>query len=93
MRIISEIEHPRLKISIFKSDNKFSVKFENGLLEQIYKFRIGYPTETVEDIEKIIDADFTEKVEQILETMQVTRLNAFLHHFKEVQGDEFPRII
>jgi hypothetical protein len=93
MRIIGEIEHPRLKISIFKSDNKLAVKFENGLLEQTYKFRVGYPTETVEDIEKMIDADFTEKVEQMLESMQVIRLNAFLNHFKEVESDEFPRII
>ncbi len=93
MRIIGEIEHPRLKISVFKSDNKLSIKFENGLLEQTYKFRMEYPTETFEDIKKMIDSEFTEKVEKMLETMQEARMDAFLRHFQEAEAEEFPLII
>ena len=37
MRIIGQIEHPDLKITVFKSDNRISVKFENEGYEQIFK--------------------------------------------------------
>ena len=30
MRIVGDIEHPRLKITVFKNDGRFSLKFENG---------------------------------------------------------------
>lgn len=93
MRIIGEIPHPRLKISIFKSDNKLAVKFESGLLEQTYKFRMEYPTETVDDIIKVVDENLIQEVEKILETMQEIRMKAFLTHFYETTKEEFPVII
>ena len=34
MRILGYLEHPTLKITVFKMDNRISVKFENSLYEQ-----------------------------------------------------------
>jgi hypothetical protein len=66
MRVVGEIDHPRMKITIFKNDGKFSLKFEANLLEQIYKFREDPRLESVEDVKKMLDTEFIEKVENIL---------------------------
>ena len=63
MRIVGEIDHPRLKISIFKNDGKFSLKFEANLLEQIYKFRDDERLGSVDDVKRIVDAAFIEKIQ------------------------------
>ncbi len=39
MRTIGFISHPIFKISVFSWSEKFIVKIEAGLFEQIYKFR------------------------------------------------------
>ena len=39
MRILGYIDHPVVKITVFKMDNKFSVKFESIHYEQTFKFR------------------------------------------------------
>ena len=62
MRIIRYIDHPQCKITIFKMDNKFALKFESGLYEQTYKFRIGNTVETVEDIRHFVDPEFVSSV-------------------------------
>ena len=41
MRLLANIPHPLLRISIFTNDNRFTLKFESGLYEQTYKFRNG----------------------------------------------------
>ena len=69
MRIVGDIAHPRLKITIFKNDGKFSLKFESGLLEQIYKFRDDDRLATADDVKKVVDASFIEKMEDLLRGM------------------------
>lgn len=39
MRIIGQIEHPRMKITLFNQNDKLSVKFEKHQAEIILKFR------------------------------------------------------
>lgn len=41
MRIIDEINRGELKITVFKMNDRLSVKFERELSEIIYKFRDG----------------------------------------------------
>ena len=65
MRITGYIEHPVFKITIFKMDNKFSVKFETPQFEQTYKFRIGEGIENEADIRKLVDGPFITAVAQI----------------------------
>lgn len=38
MRIIGNIQHPDIRITVFHMNNKFIVKMEAGPMEQVFKF-------------------------------------------------------
>lgn len=92
MRVVGEIEHPRLKITIFKNDGKFSIKFEGGLLEQIYKFRDDERLSSVETVKSLVDADFIAKIEDILRGMKTAQIAAMERAFP-IDEDEFDVIL
>lgn len=62
MRIVGNIPHPALKISVFKMNMKWAVKFEGGLLEQTYKFRESDALNSLEAIEKLVDEKLVDDV-------------------------------
>lgn len=93
MRIIGYLERPRLKVTVFKMDNKLSVKFETGMLEQTYKFRTQAGLEGLADIERLIDTDFTAKVEQLFVQMQKNSIEAYERLLPDEEEDEFDTII
>ena len=74
MRIIGYLEHPVLKITVFKMDDRVSVKFESGLYEQTYKFRSGEGVESLEDVKNLVDEPFLQGVLQQLKEMHETRI-------------------
>lgn len=82
MRIIGYIEHPVMKITVFKMDNRITVKFEIGLYEQAYKFRIAEGIETIQDIKKLVDADFQKKVLDQFEPMHEHKNKAIKRHLE-----------
>jgi len=90
MRIIGYIEHPTYMITVFKMDDKFSVKFEKNLLEQTYKYRGGQHMTGIEDVKRIIDAAFIKRVSNVFETMESTRLDSLR---VEDGVDEFDEIV
>jgi DNA-binding MltR family transcriptional regulator len=92
MRIVGEIDHPRLKISIFKNEGKFSLKFEANLLEQTYKFRDDARLGTIDDVKRIVDAEFIEKIEEILRGMKVAQVSAMERAFP-IDEEEFDVIL
>ncbi len=92
MRIIGEISHPSLKITIFKLNNSFSVKFESGLYEQVYKFRESNEINSADTIRQIVDAVFIQQVEQQLIKMNAARSEALIR-FLPPQEDNFEAII
>ena len=92
MRIVGEIPHPTLKITIFLHDSKYAVKFEAGLYEQTYKFRSGEALQSVEDIKAIIDADFMKQVQVMLPKMHQHKLEA-ISRWSSDQEEEFEEII
>lgn len=92
MRIIGNIEHPQLKITVFKMDNRLSVKFEAGLYEQTYKFRDGDGINTVEDVERLVNQAFMENVLHCFERMHRAK-QASLASLAEPGMDEFEHII
>ena len=61
MRVIGEIEHSEIKITLFQWNNKYLVKFERGLLEQTYKFS-EFDVSGVEEIRQMMDESFINKV-------------------------------
>ncbi len=93
MRIIGYIEHPVLKITIFKMDNKISVKFESGLYEQTYKFRAGDSTNTLEDVQKLVDTAFCDEVLQMLNRMHTLKNQAMARAMPAAEAEEFEEII
>jgi hypothetical protein len=91
MRIVGNIPHNTLKITVFKHDNKYSVKLETGLYEQIYKFRDG-EADTFSDVKTIIDEPFIEAVSQEIQRMHRLRMEAIARLVK-VEASEFEEII
>lgn len=62
MRIEGYIEHSNMKITVFKMDNKYSVKFETPNYEQTYKLRTGNMINSLGDVKEWVDAEFISKV-------------------------------
>lgn len=62
MRILGYIDHPYLKITVFKMDTRLSVKLEDVFFEQTYKFRQDERLSRFEDVKRLIDKAFIEGV-------------------------------
>lgn len=59
MRIIDNIPHESMTISIFQMNDKYQVKFEAGPMEQTFKFS-AEDVKNVENLKKIISSEFIE---------------------------------
>ncbi len=92
MRIVGEIPHPVMKITLFKMDTKYSIKFEDALFEQTYKFREGDTIQSIQDIYKLVDESFLKEVETILQNMKALSSSA-LEKARKNTLDEFEEII
>ncbi len=58
MRIVGQIEHPVLKITVMQMNNRYVLKLEANMLEQTYKFNEDDNLRTMADVEKIVDETF-----------------------------------
>ena len=92
MRIVGEIPHPIIKITVFKNDGKFSMKCETGLLEQMYKFRDDERLQSFEDIQNIVDQTFIQKIEETMQVMYEAKKEGMLRHLTPME-EEFEKII
>ncbi len=93
MRIIGSIPHPTLKISVFKSDNRISVKFENARYEQSFKLGEDEQLKSLENLEKWADATLLEQVQANFRLMHQAALEAHARAFPLSQSAEFEEII
>ena len=94
MRIIGNIEHPHLKITVFKMDNRLSVKFENPWYEQTYKFGTDERVASLEAVQQLVDGAFIEHVLEQFRHMHRTRLEALGRAFPAREAEaEFETII
>ncbi|MES2680577.1 MAG: hypothetical protein V4635_11855 [Bacteroidota bacterium] len=59
MRIIGQIPHSSMTISIFQMNDKFQVKFEAGPMEQIFKFNLE-DVKNVDNLKAVITPEFIE---------------------------------
>lgn len=67
MRVIAEIPHPQLKITLFQWNGKYIIKIEIGQFEQVFKIS-EMDVSGVEDLKKLLNNDFLETVmERFLE--------------------------
>lgn len=93
MRIIGNIDHPNMKITVFKMDNKLSIKFELGLYEQTYKFRESEYMKNMEDAEKLVDATLLGEVLKNFNNMHKAKNEALGQLVKLEEEGEFPELI
>lgn len=61
MRIIDQIPHPQLSISIFSMNNKYLVKFEVGSYEQTYKVNHD-DVQGLEELKEKVNSELLDKV-------------------------------
>lgn len=93
MRIIGYIEHPGVKITVFKMDNRISVKLENALYEQTYKFGTDERVGSLEGVQKLLDEPFIEQALAHFRDMHQNRISAFARAFSADKGVMFEEII
>ena len=71
MRIIGQIPHPSLRVTVMQMNDKFIVRLEAGPMEQLYKFdQQRYPG--LENIEKLADEPFLKAAIEQFNTMYLT---------------------
>jgi hypothetical protein len=63
MRIIDSIPHPSITISIFEMNNKYLVKFEAAMMEQVFKYTKDEAA-NVDKLKSLITEAFIEKVRE-----------------------------
>jgi hypothetical protein len=68
MRVVREISHPRLKITIFNWNNRYLIKLEQGSFEQTFKVS-EFDIASEEDLMKIVDTEFLNESEERFEDM------------------------
>ena len=93
MRIIGYIEHASLKVTVFKMDTRLSIKFEDDLYEQTYKYRMQDGLSSLSDIRELVDSDFQAAVLAQFVQMKKASKAAQLRHRTAEDEDEFPVII
>lgn len=60
MRVIAEIPHPQIKITVFAWNAKYIIKLEAGPYEQIYKVKETDVT-GLEQVKELINDEFIEQ--------------------------------
>lgn len=93
MRILGYLDHPILKITVFKTDTRLSIKFENSNFEQTYKFRPTEQTNSLNELRKLVDETFIARVMDHFQQMEQDFEATFQRNFPEDEDDDFPAII
>ena len=93
MRIIGSIDHPVLKISVFKADNRISVKFENALYEQTFEIGEDERFTNLPAVQKLVDPEMIEDVLTGFSQMHATRMAVLKRQFPVSEEETFEEII
>lgn len=75
MRIVGNIPHPQMTITIFMMNEKYIVKFEAGPMEQVYKLS-QEKAKGLDHVKQIVDEQFQaavlKKFGEMFEEMRLT---------------------
>ncbi|MBK8625997.1 MAG: hypothetical protein IPN86_10670 [Saprospiraceae bacterium] len=93
MRIIGEFDLDQIKVTVFVMNERLSVKYENNLLEQTYKFRDGSGIRTVEDVKKYSEGETIKEIKLAFEKMGTIRLHGIQNLNIDSDTDKFDEII
>lgn len=80
MRAIAELPHKDCKISIFSMNQKFIIKFEQGVLEQTYKIAELDITDGVNGVFQLLDDAFMKTVVDRFATMRADFKETYDRH-------------
>lgn len=92
MRILGELPKKGLKVSVFKTDSRILVKFEDLFLEQTYKFRETDNLSNLSHVNELLTDEFMEEVYATFAQMRQTHANALLSRI-DLSEEDFPEII
>ncbi len=70
MRVIAELPHPDCKISIFSMNQKYIIKLEKGVFEQIYKISELDVPDGVDGVFKILNDVFIKNASERFNEMR-----------------------
>ncbi len=62
MRVVGEIPHPQLKITIFNWNNRYLIKLEAGSFEQTFKVS-EFDVTSEEEVRNMVDSEFLKEAE------------------------------
>ncbi len=88
MRIVGEIPHPRLKITLMQH-GRYLLKLEDREVEVVYRFRDGEGVASLADVQRILDLGLLQEAEAQLQEMVVSRRR----YVRGVETEEFPEIV
>ena len=77
MRVIGEIAHPELKITLFHWNNRYLIKIEAGLFEQTFKIH-EYDVASETEVKKLLTEEFLRSAIE-----RFNQMAASLHHSLE----------
>ena len=86
MKIEGYIQHPRFKITIFKSGFRYIVKFETPEFEQSIKLRDG-AIQRIEEVHQLVDRDFIKDIEDQFALLAKSRDQAIRRMYKSSPDD------
>ena len=75
MRVIGNIPHPKISITVFSMNDKYQIRFEAGPMEQIYKIPHS-EINGMEGITKMVDNEFIEKIMERFNEMYLSLKSA-----------------
>ena len=93
MRILGEIPHGFMKITVFTMNDKVSIKFEHDLMEHIIKFRKDGMVNDFETAQQFVNNNILEGVVKSLEISSHARGNRLANIHQKKTGEGFPIII
>lgn len=78
MRIVGNIPHPYVKITVFALSMRYSVKLEMGQVEQTYKIRRSDVITNLEDLSKLVDDELINECIEHFTLMHKSMEQAFV---------------
>ena len=90
MRIVGEITHPRLKITLMHH-GRYLLKLEDVDAEMVYRFRDGEGVASIEDASRLLDLGLLQEAEQQLRAMREAKLR--YARAARPPADDFPTIV
>ena len=71
MRVIADLPHPDCKITIFSMNQKYIIKLEKGIFEQIYKISELDIPEGVNGVFQLLDSEFIKSAAERFNQMRI----------------------